>query len=297
LVIGGGSIGLELGQALSRLSIAVKLIHSHDTLGTLSDPVVNQYVLDTLKKEMDIHTGERADINMIENSPSQVLLAMGRKPNLEELNLKEIGVQFDDKGIPLHDPETLKIHDFPIYLAGDVLNFRPVLHEAIDTGMMVGFNAEEKVPECFDRRVPMNIIFTDPNIAIIGSSYKELKEKEKNSKSNFNFVIGESFFDNQGRATIMSKNKGILHIYANENDGLLLGAEIFVPLGEHMAHLLALSIQQHLTVYDLLKMPFYHPVLEEGLRTALHDLVTKLKIRKTTTELLMCDNSGIEKLR
>lgn len=60
------------------------------------------------------------------------------------------------------------------------------------------------------------------------------------------------------------------------DNGRLLGAEMCVPAGEHMAHLLALAIDRSLTVQDLLRMPFYHPVLEEGLRTALRTLAAQL---------------------
>jgi dihydrolipoamide dehydrogenase len=61
----------------------------------------------------------------------------------------------------------------------------------------------------------------------------------------------------------------LLRLYADSQSGRLLGAEMCAPSGEHLAHLLALAIGQKLTVLDLLRMPFYHPVIEEGLRTAL----------------------------
>jgi dihydrolipoamide dehydrogenase len=60
-------------------------------------------------------------------------------------------------------------------------------------------------------------------------------------------------------------NRGLLKVYAEKKTGLLLGAEMCIPQGEHIAHLLALAIDQRLGVNELLRMPFYHPVFEEGL--------------------------------
>jgi dihydrolipoamide dehydrogenase len=74
----------------------------------------------------------------------------------------------------------------------------------------------------------------------------------------------------------MARNKGLLRIYASTTDCTLIGAEMFGPAAEHMAHLLAWAVQQRLTVPRALAMPFYHPVLEEGIRTALRDLAKNL---------------------
>ncbi len=72
---------------------------------------------------------------------------------------------------------------------------------------------------------------------------------------------------------------------------MLLGAEMCAPEGEHLAHLLSLAIQQKLTVRELLGMPFYHPVIEEGLRTALRDLARQLP-EKTVSDLAACEGFG-----
>jgi dihydrolipoamide dehydrogenase len=68
----------------------------------------------------------------------------------------------------------------------------------------------------------------------------------------------------------------VLRLYADARDGRLLGAEMCAPAAEHLAHLLALAVSRELTVHELLAMPFYHPVLEEGLRTALRDAARQL---------------------
>jgi dihydrolipoamide dehydrogenase len=76
----------------------------------------------------------------------------------------------------------------------------------------------------------------------------------------------------------MNQHRGLIRIYADRKNCVLIGAELFAPRAEHMAHLLAWVVQQKLTVQKALEMPVYHPVLEEGLRTALRDLASKLKV-------------------
>jgi dihydrolipoamide dehydrogenase len=90
--------------------------------------------------------------------------------------------------------------------------------------------------------------------------------------------IGEVSFEDQGRARVMGQNRGLLRIYADRECCSIIGAEMFAPRAEHMSHLLAWAVQQRMLVTRSLQMPFYHPVLEEGMRTALRDLAAKLKV-------------------
>ncbi len=90
-------------------------------------------------------------------------------------------------------------------------------------------------------------------------------------------------------------NHGLLRVYADRSSGRLTGAEMCAPQGEHLAHLLALAVQRKLTVRELLSMPFYHPVLEEGLRTALRDAAGKLG-DADVADLACCDRPGADAL-
>jgi dihydrolipoamide dehydrogenase len=76
----------------------------------------------------------------------------------------------------------------------------------------------------------------------------------------------------------MLKNKGLMHIYADRTSGLFLGSEFIGPQAEHLAHLLSWAHQQKMTIPQMLEMPFYHPVIEEGLRTALRDTNVQLSL-------------------
>jgi dihydrolipoamide dehydrogenase len=101
------------------------------------------------------------------------------------------------------------------------------------------------------------------------------------------FAEGSVSFEDQGRSRVMLRNKGILRVYAEIGSGLFLGAEMFGPAAEHIGHLLAWAAQQRMTVRSMLEMPFYHPVIEEGVRTALRDLNHKLDIGSAVIERCM----------
>ncbi len=131
----------------------------------------------------------------------KALVCIGRKANLARLGLESLGLQLNDKNLPPYNPNTMQINDLPIFLAGDVTQDRPVLHEASDEGKIAGYNAVRDKPVAFRRRVPMLITFSDPNIVQCGDTLEQLDENQT--------VIGQMRFAPLGRALIMGKNKGI----------------------------------------------------------------------------------------
>jgi dihydrolipoyl dehydrogenase len=152
-------------------------------------------------------------------------------------------------------------------MAGDANDQTPLLHEAADEGYISGVNATHASLNCFKRRTLLAIVFSDPGTAVVGSRFQDL-DSEK-------VLVGEARFDRQGRARAGQRNMRIIRLYAEANSGRLPGAEMCTPAGEHMAHLLALAIDRSLTIQDILRLPFYHLVLEEGLRTALRALAAQ----------------------
>ena len=285
-VVGTGIIALELGQALKRLGVRVTILARSGRIGTLSDPVVQENAAKILSNELDIIT--KTDISKIsikagdvevefkgENTNTRVesfekiLVAAGRIPNIKQLNLQQAGLELDQKGVPVYDPNTTQCGTSHIFLAGDVSDYRPILHEAADEGFLAGENAAlfPKVSSG-KRSSALTIMFSDPQIAVVGQQFNELKADQ--------FAVGQVSFENQGRSRVMLVNKGILRVYAEKESGRFLGAEMIGPRAEHIGHLLSWAHQQQLTIPEMLEMPFYHPTIEEGLRTALRDVNSKL---------------------
>lgn len=286
-VFGAGPIGLELGQALARLGVTVCVFGRGHGIGALTDPAIKQYAADTLSNEFCLDTD--ATVNSVERTDAGVtvrfrgrdgseaiktfdyaLAATGRTPNIAQLDMANANIALDAKGVPVFDRSTLQCGDSPIFIAGDANADRPLLHEAADEGRIAGDNAA-RYPEIRpgQRRAALSVVFTDPNIALVGGSWKNLQSAD--------FVTGEVSFEDQGRSRVMLVNKGLMHLYADRCSGRFLGAEMIAPRAEHLAHLLAWSVQSGLTVAQMLAMPFYHPVIEEGLRTGLRDLAAKLR--------------------
>jgi dihydrolipoamide dehydrogenase len=115
------------------------------------------------------------------------------------------------------------------------------------------------------------VVFSDPEMAMVGSHYEQLKNTHRS------FVVGKADFQQQSRAMLEQRNTGLLHLYADRNSAHILGAELVCPDAEHLAHHLAMAIQYQLTVFDVLLLPYYHPTVEEALRTALQDAANQLR--------------------
>jgi len=297
-VVGLGVIGLELGQALHKLGVEITAYTLDKAFGGLSDPALQDYAaglfsrqfpvvfqgVDRLERAGDVlvvHAGDRS------TEVDRLLLAMGRRPNVDDMGLENLGVELDDKGMPPFERDTLRIPGTGVFIAGDVNGDHPVLHEAADEGRIVGYNAVQDECHCFRRRQGLTITFSSPNIAVVGRSHADLV------RDGVDFETGEVSYESQGRALVMLENRGLLHVYGERDSGRLLGAEIMAPRGEHMAHLLSWSLAAGITARQALAMPFYHPVVEEGLRTALRDLASKVGGERAPLELMRCQDPPI----
>ena len=281
-VVGLGPIGLEMAQALARLGVEVTAFHTLPTIGGLSAGPVNDTALEMLRTELEVHLGHEARLTAeraegrcprVSAGPAsvvvdRVLVAMGRTPNVQGLGLETLGVPLDEKGLPEVDRATLQVAGLPVFLAGDANAEVPLQHEAADDGHIAGLNAVAPSVRRFARRTPLSIVFSDPNNARVGQRLE--------ARDPVAIVVGEARFDDQGRARMMLRNAGLLRLCANREDGALVGAELFAPAGEHLAHWLALAIHRRSTVFDLLCAPFYHPTVEEGLRSALIEIAKQL---------------------
>jgi len=271
LVVGTGVIGLELGQALHRLGVRTTLVGRSERLGPITDPDVLATMHRVFGEELDlvlnttvehierVEGGARVRFAGRDETFERVLMAAGRRPNLPA------GVPAGD-----FDPNTTQLGDSNVFLAGDVSNHLPLLHEAADEGRTAGANAA-RFPDIDKglRRHPLAIVFTDPQIAMVGLKHAELDPELH--------AVGHVRYDNQGRARVMNQGAGLVQVYAERESGRLVGAEMFGPRVEHTAHLLAWAMQSELTVFEALDRPFYHPVVEEGIRTALQSLARALR--------------------
>ncbi len=276
-VIGSGPLGLELAQALARLGVRVEVFDQGDRTAGLPAKIGAE-LQRILSTEFPIHLGQspRAEYTNRDGTGVQLtwdggsasfdwlLVAAGRPPQLDALELDKAGLELDDNGMPEIDEATLQCANAPVFIAGDANGLHPLLHEAADDGAVAGRNAANYPDLRRARRsVPLAITFCRPVAAVVG----QLPEDGDSDT-----VTGCVDYAQQGRAKIIGEAHGLCEIHAEAGDGRLIGAALCAPGGEHLAQQLAWAIDEGLTASQMLDRPFYHPTLEEGLKTALRQI-------------------------
>ena len=220
-VFGPGVIGLELGQALHRLGVQVIMFGMGGLVGPLTDEAVRDYAAKTLNEEFYLDAdakveqmfrdGDSVIIRYLDKAGQQqetrvdyVLAATGRRANVDKLDIANTGVQLDNRGIPVADRFTLQTSVPHLFIAGDASNQLPLLHEAADQGRIAGDNAG-RFPDIRAglRRSALSVVFSDPQIAMVGSTLRELNQKYSSCGC---FAIGEVSFEDQGRSRVMLRN-------------------------------------------------------------------------------------------
>lgn len=280
-VFGAGPIALEIGQAFARLGVEVFMFSQKNQVGAITDTPVRDALIKALQDEFYLDPDATVhEKTMQDGKPTLhfksldgtdrterfdlVLVATGRKPALSSLHLENTGIELDKKGVPIFNENSMQCGDSSIFIAGDCDGTRPFLSDAADEGKLAGDNAANfPNVQSVKRKVPFSLVFCEPQVAIVGASYDDLDKQMT--------VTGSVSFEMQGRSRVLRQNRGLLHVYAHAKTGKLLGAQGCGPAAEHLGHLLAWALQLDLTVEDMLKMPYYHPVVEEGLRTALKE--------------------------
>ncbi len=274
-ILGLGAIGLEMGLALSRLGVEVHGADMATSVGGISDPEVSKYALAEFAKEIKLYLGAPAELAQAEQGVllkagdqqvrvDKVLVALGRRPNTDQLNLAEVGFELDERGQPLFNPQTMQLGEHPVFNVGDSNGQRALMHEAADEGAMAGFNAVQAKPLAFKRKTPIAIAFTHPDVISVGARFDQLNPDD--------ILIGTAKTQSNGRSQVLSEHEGVLRLYADKTSGELLGASMLGMRAEHVAQFLVLAIQRQETVHSLLQIPFYHPVVEETIQSALQDI-------------------------
>ena len=286
-VIGSGVIAIELAQAMTRLGVQTTVFARSQKVGSLSSPQLQPLACKELSQAMNIKfkvlpenikKSQHGVLISFTDNVSQtlevdyVLSATGRSSNLNSLDLTQINPLFKEiRNLPINN-RSKQLGEYPIFIIGDAYTQTPVQHEAAVEGKLV-VESCLNFPKLKDLKtlIPLSIVFSSPEMAIAGQSYKQLIDE------NVEFITGYASYERQGRALVLGKNHGAAEVYVDVNTRQLLGAELLVESAEHMGHLLAWIISEKLTVDQILEKPFYHPTLEEGLRSALKHARRQLK--------------------
>lgn len=266
-IIGGGPIGCELGQAFSRLGSNVTIIESGDHLLQKEDPEAAQVVQDQLISEgIEILTQTRVEqvelkagkkhIKAGKNTiiADEILLAAGRVPNVESLNLEAAGVAVGKQGIQVNSK--LQTTNPRIYACGDVIGGYQFTHVAGYEAVVVLTNALFFPVSKANYRVIPWATFTDPELARVG-----LTEKQAIERYGKDIYVLKQPFSGVDRAQAEGKTSGFAKIITRVN-GEILGAHLVGPSAGELIHEVVLAMANNLKVSALTGIHIY-PTLSE----------------------------------
>lgn len=282
LVIGGGSIGLELGQAFARFGVRVIVVEALDRLVPNEDPDLSEALRTALEAEgIEIHTGvrvtevRREDAGVVvrvedgsltgEIRASEVLVATGRKPNTEDLGLEDAGVETDRNGFVQVD-ELMRTTNPEIFAAGDVTGGPGYVYVAAYGGGIAAqaalseFSGEEAIRADF--RATPRVTFTDPQVAAVGVTEEEARAAGVNPK------VTTLPVEYLPRAVVSYRRRGLVKLVADAESDVLLGAHIVAPNAGDIIGEAVLAIRFGLRVQEIVST--MHPYLtwSEGIKLA-----------------------------
>jgi len=274
VVLGGGYTACELGQFLARMGARTTMLIRSGHLLTSSDDDIGD-ALTRYFQEEGIEVVTRATLVRAERTGSgkaihylhegrevvvpaeEIFLALGRSPTVDRLGLDRAGVTFDARnGIAIDG--CMRTTNPNIYAVGDVTGEYMLVHVAIYQGELAARNACLKKNDIADYRlVGAHTVFTDPQIAAVGASEKDLQ------REGIAYVSARYDFAEHGKAQCLAKTKGFVKMMASREDGRILGAAVIGPQGSELIHEIIVAMNYDATVEQFMRIPHLHPTLAE----------------------------------
>ncbi|WP_018131553.1 dihydrolipoyl dehydrogenase [Effusibacillus pohliae] len=272
VVIGGGYIGIELGQTFAKFGTKVTVIEGADQILPQFESEIVRWVQRKLKKDgVKVHTKAKAlsatqtDSNVTvkfevdgeekEVTADYLLVTVGRVPNTDELGLDEIGLQKDERGYIKVDNQC-RTNIENVYAIGDIVAGPALAHKASYEGKVAAEVIAGHASAVDYKCIPA-IVFCDPEIASVGLSETEAKEK------GYSVTTGKFNYAANGRALSLNANEGFVKLVADKDSGVVLGGQIVGPGAPDLIAEIGLSIEMGATLEDIALTIHAHPTLGE----------------------------------
>ena len=278
VVVGGGYIGLEMGSVWSRLGSEVHVIEFLDHITPGMDKEISQEFMKILKKQgINFHMQHKVELvktngsgaiistkdkdgNKKDFNTDIVLVSVGRKPNTNGLNLEKIGVELDDrKRIKTNKDFQTNVKN--IYAIGDVIVGPMLAHKAEDEGIAVAENIAGQSGHVNYNTIP-GVIYTTPEVASIGQTEEQLKEK------NIKYKIGKFSFMANSRAKAIDDSEGFVKILADEKTDKVLGAHLIGPHAGELIAEIGVAMEFGASSEDIARTCHAHPTFSEAVKEA-----------------------------
>jgi dihydrolipoamide dehydrogenase len=278
IIIGGGVIGLELGQVYNRLGSEVSVIEYSDKITPFMDGAVSKELLRIFKKQKIKFylshkvTSVRSEDDLVkviaEDSNGKnisfegdyCLVSVGRKPYTDGLNLSLVGINTNSKGqIEVNDK--LQTNADNIYAIGDVIKGPMLAHKAEEEGVLVAEILANQKPHINYNLIP-NVIYTWPEVASVGKTQEQLSEE------GIEFKTGQFPMRALGRSRASMDIDGFVKILADKKTDEILGVHI---IGARAADLIAeavIAMEFRASAEDISRMSHSHPTYAEAIKEA-----------------------------
>lgn len=278
-VIGGGVIGLEFASVFRSFGSEVTVLeYCKDILPRFDTDLAKRLKQSLGKRGIDINTQAQVTEVVLSGTEyrvaytrkgreesvvaDKVLMAVGRKANVDSLNLSDIGVEFTPRGI-LVDEKTMQTSIPHIYAVGDINGKMMLAHAATFQGI-VALDHIMGVENHIDLNVMPAAVFTSPEAASVGMTEDECKEK------GIPVRCLKSFFRANGKAVAMGETDGFCKVVASAESGRVLGCHLFGPHASDIVQEACALITRKASVEDFKDVIHTHPTLTEVLQSAIH---------------------------
>jgi pyruvate/2-oxoglutarate dehydrogenase complex dihydrolipoamide dehydrogenase (E3) component len=286
IVLGGGFVACELAQFLSRIGTRVCIIQRSARLLREHSKEAAHVVRTAFEDEgIEVHTGTevrnistgrrgatvafRRGGKAVVRRADHLFNALGRVPNTSGLDLQAAGVRTEANG-RIATNRWQQTSAPTVYAAGDCCGPHEIVHVAIQQGELAARHAAgAKGLKPIDESLLLNVIFTDPQVASMGWSEKDLLERGAR------YASASYPFNDHGRSILMNANYGYVKVLADPKTGRVLGAEIVGKDAGELIHCFTAPLAMRATVFDMLRAPWYHPTLSEIVTYPLEELAEK----------------------
>jgi pyruvate/2-oxoglutarate dehydrogenase complex dihydrolipoamide dehydrogenase (E3) component len=273
IVLGGGPVALEFAQFFTRFGVRVTLIQRSPQVLHEMDRDAAAVLEEVFRREgIMVYTGTQLrDARRVgdgkeiafENQgqtvrvrAEEIFFGLGRTANTASLGLERAGVRVDSGRVVVnHQMQTSAPH---IYAVGDCTGLHEIVHIAIQQGELAAHNiAHPDRARQMDYRLLTEIIFTEPQIAVVGLTEKVARAR------NIPYAAASYPFNDHGKSLIMEAKDGFVKLLADARTGEILGGGCVGPVGGELIHEIIAAMHKHMTVHELAAMPHYHPTLAE----------------------------------